>query len=312
MSNTINYTDKYDIFISYRRDGGEAMAILLRDRLTAKGYNVFLDIENLNSGSFNTKLFDVIDGCKDVILICSIGSLDRCVNDGDWVRLEIARAIEKGKNIVPVMLRGFAFPENLPADIANISMQNGVSANSHEYFDAAIERLQDKFLQSTPRLNELQMSERLQDLISKSVAEKPKKRSVKPIAAVIITLCLIAIIYAAVNIFGVGEKKVEITIYNNTPDTIQSLCVKRSDFGEWGDNIVKDNPLVSGGSVVIEIPQKDIELGIPYDMRIFYFGDTTKTFTMSGFTMYKLSGIVIYVTEGGEYEREFVREGAAG
>jgi RNA polymerase subunit RPABC4/transcription elongation factor Spt4 len=144
--NSTVYTDTYDIFLSYRRNGGETMAILLRDRLVAKGYNVFLDIENLNSGSFNNKLLNVIDNCKDFLLICSENSLDRCNNDGDWVRLEIAYALQKNKNIIPVMLRGFAFPDTLPADIEAIRMQNGVNANSHEYFDAAIDRLAEKFL----------------------------------------------------------------------------------------------------------------------------------------------------------------------
>jgi TM2 domain-containing membrane protein YozV len=94
----------------------------------------------------------VIDNCKDFLLICSENSLDRCNNDGDWVRLEIAHALEKGKNIIPVMLRGFAFPETLPADIEPIRMQNGVNANSHEYFDAAIDRLAEKFLISKPKI----------------------------------------------------------------------------------------------------------------------------------------------------------------
>ena len=33
---------KYDIFISYRRDGGDTLAQLIYDRLTARGYRVFL------------------------------------------------------------------------------------------------------------------------------------------------------------------------------------------------------------------------------------------------------------------------------
>jgi len=145
-----DYGEVYDIFLSYRREGGETMAILLRERLSSKGYNVFLDIENLNSGSFNTKLLDVIDGCKDVIVICSKDALNRCVNDDDWVRLEIAHALKKGKNVVPIMLKGFEFPEVLPDEIEALRMQNGINANSHEYFDAAIDRLADKFLVSKP------------------------------------------------------------------------------------------------------------------------------------------------------------------
>ncbi|MCL2637108.1 MAG: toll/interleukin-1 receptor domain-containing protein [Oscillospiraceae bacterium] len=140
----------YDIFISYRRNGGETMALLLHDRLTARGYRVFLDVESLNAGSFNTKLLDVIDGCKDVIVVLSENSLDRCVNEDDWVRNEISHAFKKEKNIIPFMLRGFAWPEKLADDIADLPMQNGINAISNEYFDAAIERLTEKFLVSTP------------------------------------------------------------------------------------------------------------------------------------------------------------------
>ena len=59
-------TMKYDIFISYRRDGGDTLAQLIYDRLTDRGYSVFLDIESLRSGKFNEKLFSVIDECRDV------------------------------------------------------------------------------------------------------------------------------------------------------------------------------------------------------------------------------------------------------
>jgi len=151
MTGKVNYSKTYNIFLSYRRDGGEAMAILLRDRLVGKGYRVFLDVEGLNSGTFNDKLFEVIDGCTDFVMVCSQGSLDRCTEEGDWVRAEIAHALNKGKNIVPVMLRGFEWPDELPEDIEALRMQNGVSASNNEYFEAVIDRLAEKFLNSTPK-----------------------------------------------------------------------------------------------------------------------------------------------------------------
>ena len=150
MANEINYSENYDVFLSYRRDGGETMAILLRDRLVAKGYNVFLDIESLNSGSFNKKLLSVIENCTDIVVVCTKNSLDRCKNEGDWVRMEIAHALKSGKNVVPIFLRDFNWPPVLPADINEIRTQNGVEANSTVYFDAAIDRLASKFLQSMP------------------------------------------------------------------------------------------------------------------------------------------------------------------
>ena len=82
---------KYDIFISYRRDGGESTAKILRDKLSELGYQVFFDVESLRSGDFNTRLYTVIEECQDFLLVLSPGALDRCRNEDDWVRLEIER-----------------------------------------------------------------------------------------------------------------------------------------------------------------------------------------------------------------------------
>ncbi|MBQ8688827.1 MAG: toll/interleukin-1 receptor domain-containing protein [Clostridia bacterium] len=129
------------VFISYRRDGGEVMAQLIYDRLVSKGYNVFYDIESLKSGPFNTKIYQKIEESVDFVLILPAHALDRCVYDEDWVRNEIRHAIQKGKNIVPLIMRGFVFPSNLPSDIANVRNYNGVSFENMEYLDAKIDRL---------------------------------------------------------------------------------------------------------------------------------------------------------------------------
>ena len=75
---------KYDIFISYRRDGGDTLSQLIYDRLTHRGYRVFLDIESLNAGKFNEKLLEVIEECKDIVDVLPPNGLDRCNNEGDW------------------------------------------------------------------------------------------------------------------------------------------------------------------------------------------------------------------------------------
>lgn len=143
---------KYDIFISYRRDGGEYTARILRDQLTDLGYNVFFDVESLRSGDFNAELYKVIENCDDFLIVLSPGALDRCVNPNDWVKNEIAHAISKGKNIVPVLMRGFTFPDNLPESIASLPKYNGLEANS-QFFDAFIEKLQE-FLVSRPPVSQ--------------------------------------------------------------------------------------------------------------------------------------------------------------
>ena len=141
---------KYDIFISYRRDGGESTAKILRDKLSELGYQVFFDVESLRSGDFNTRLYAVIEECQDFLLVLSPGALDRCRNEDDWVRLEIEHALETGKNVIPVMLRGFSFPQVLPESIDALRYKNGVESN-YQFFDAFIEKLR-LFLKSKPAI----------------------------------------------------------------------------------------------------------------------------------------------------------------
>ena len=142
-------SESYDIFISYRRDTGSDTAKHLRDILTAKGYSVFFDTDSLRSGTFNDKLINVINDCKDFILILSPHSLDRCVNEDDWVRKEISCALQAGKNIVPVMSNQFNFPDELPPDIDEVRWKNAVTVNI-EYFDAVVDKL-ISFLYSKPQ-----------------------------------------------------------------------------------------------------------------------------------------------------------------
>ncbi len=130
----------YHVFISYRRDGGDAMARLLYDRLQADGYCPFLDVEQMRSGKFNDQLLKRIAECDDFVLILPPNGLDRCRNEEDWVRKEIVEALRLGKNIIPFMLRGFSFPTNLPECIKEVKDYQGIPA-SQDYFDSTMERL---------------------------------------------------------------------------------------------------------------------------------------------------------------------------
>lgn len=146
----------FDIFISYRRDGGEALACLLAEKLRQKGYKVFYDIDSLRSGKFNEAIYSIIHNCTDVLCILPEHGLDRCENDEDWVRREIAYAIKEKKHIIPILMRNFVFPEKLPEDIDELRNYNGVTANM-EFFDAAFEKLLT-MLESAKRLSEIDYS----------------------------------------------------------------------------------------------------------------------------------------------------------
>ena len=106
-----SFVEKYDVFISYRREGGEYLAGRIRDSLVERGYSVFLDVESLRSGRFNDKLLHIIEETPVFVLLCTPHSLDRCMNEGDWVRTELRHALECERLVVPVITNGFEFPE---------------------------------------------------------------------------------------------------------------------------------------------------------------------------------------------------------
>lgn len=71
---------KYDIFISYRREGGYDTAKHLYDMLTRDGYNVSFDIDTLRSGDFDEQLLKRIDECQDFVVVFNKTALDRCLD----------------------------------------------------------------------------------------------------------------------------------------------------------------------------------------------------------------------------------------
>ncbi len=58
---------------------------------------MFFDVESLRSGAFNKALFEKIAECIDVLVVLPPHGLNRCIDPNDWVRLEIARALELKK-----------------------------------------------------------------------------------------------------------------------------------------------------------------------------------------------------------------------
>jgi len=130
----------YDVFISYRRDGGYEMARLLYEHLKNLGLNPFFDLEELRSGPFNIKLYNVIEESENFVLVLPPNGLDRCVAQDDWLRLEVMHALLKEKTIIPVMMQGFEWPTPMPVGMEKLPNYNGVHM-SREYFTASIEKL---------------------------------------------------------------------------------------------------------------------------------------------------------------------------
>jgi WD40 repeat protein len=156
---------KHDVFISYRRDGGEHLAGRVKDALKARGFSVFMDVEDLKSGRFDVALFGKIEEATDVIVIFTQGCLDRCKNEDDWFRQEIRQAIKCKRNIVPIIARGFQMPhsETLPADIREMVKYHGLTP-APEMFEASMDRLVSMLLTSSVRPSESIQSHKIPSL----------------------------------------------------------------------------------------------------------------------------------------------------
>ena len=133
----------YDVFISYRRKTGVDDARLLQQALKARGYEVFFDYDSLRVGKFNEKIFEAIDEAPVFIFMLTEESLDRCVEDGDWVRAEIERAIDRGRQITPVLPsgHGLSFPDNLPIKLRVIPSLQVQELNKTSLFEESVDKI---------------------------------------------------------------------------------------------------------------------------------------------------------------------------
>lgn len=119
----------FDTFISYRRAGGASIAARVYDYLRLKGYNPFYDMTGMEAGRFDEQLKMRLIQVENFVLILSPEALDRCSSEDDWVRLEIATAIEYNLNIIVLKDDEFVYPTKLPEQIETISMYQSVSYN---------------------------------------------------------------------------------------------------------------------------------------------------------------------------------------
>lgn len=138
------------VFISYRRNTGQAWALAIYQDLTQHGYEVFLDHEGIGSGDFERVIVEHIKGCAHFLALLTPSTLDRADGPGDWFRNELELAIQSQSNIVPVMLDGCSFDEpsvatHLVGVLSPLKPYNALTMHS-EYFPDAMTRLRERYL----------------------------------------------------------------------------------------------------------------------------------------------------------------------
>ncbi|MDZ4783429.1 MAG: toll/interleukin-1 receptor domain-containing protein [Planctomycetia bacterium] len=144
--------DACDIFVSYRRQGGAELARFLAEKLTIRGYHVFLDVDTLGAGSWSDELQRRVDECSDFIAIVTEDYVERCKDADSVVYHEVARALGTGVNVIPLLVAHQRFAEQLPNNpvIEGLKLNNGVRYY-HEYPDPVIDTLCSRLV-STPLL----------------------------------------------------------------------------------------------------------------------------------------------------------------
>jgi hypothetical protein len=136
------------VFVSYRRtDFAWAMAVY--QDLARRGFDVFLDYEQVSAGRFEQVILENIRARTHFLLLLTPDALDRCDQPDDWLRREISEAIHSERNIVPLFVHGFDFESpkvsaRLTGELVNLRSYNGITL-SPEYFAASMEKIH-KFL----------------------------------------------------------------------------------------------------------------------------------------------------------------------
>lgn len=164
----------YDIFLSYRRDGGRDCARTIKLQLGNLGFkNVFYDFNSIRDGVFNTQILDAIYSCNDFLLLLTPNALDRCAEKGDWVTREIRTAIKYNCKIIPISLGDtFEWPTDFPMDMNGIKNIQRHKLLVDEYFEDSIIRL-SKRLSSIPITN-VSYNDRYDDTVNYKII--PNKR----------------------------------------------------------------------------------------------------------------------------------------
>jgi tetratricopeptide (TPR) repeat protein len=137
------------VFLSYRRTN-LPWALAIFQNLRQHGYDVFFDYNGIASGDFEQVIIGNIKASAHFIVVLTPSALERCDDPADWLRREIETALANQRNIVPLMLEGFDFgtPEianQLTGKLAALKRYNGLKIPP-EYFDEAMERLRNRYL----------------------------------------------------------------------------------------------------------------------------------------------------------------------
>lgn len=254
--------NKYDIFISYRRDGGAQYARILQLMLTQRGYKVFLDYDELTDGKFGEHIQEAIKEAPIFMLVLSKEALVRCKNEGDWVRREIQLAIAEGKHIIPINPDNSfdGIPDDIPEDIKD---EVGTRQHSDINFGQTLGVTVDFMVTNriVPQIGERARQDSDINFLNQQLSDEDKAR--RRHRLFIKTLVAVGVI-SAISIIGIIGYHVK---NSNDLDRKRKNLIEQIEKHHPGLNLMANN--------TITIEQLEVLDGIFNNMRPVY-GDSIK------------------------------------
>lgn len=134
------------VFLSYRREDSAAATGRLSDTLVAKlgDGNVFMDVDGIPLGvDFIERLRDEVSSCAALLAIIGPRWLEivdeaggrRLDDPNDFVRVEIAAALQRNIPVIPILLDGTKIPraDRLPVDLKLLPRRNGLDVRQSSF-----------------------------------------------------------------------------------------------------------------------------------------------------------------------------------
>ena len=141
------------VFLSYRRDDAAPWAGRLSDALAAQfgEGSVFLDVTGVRPGSsFGDEIHAALDRCDATLAVIGPRWLSvvggegepRLANPDDYVRRELAMALDRSTPTIPVLVGGAALPDiaQLPEELQPLVLRQAIEVRDESWHDD-VERL---------------------------------------------------------------------------------------------------------------------------------------------------------------------------
>jgi hypothetical protein len=184
------------VFISYRREDSSGYAGRLFDILSTHfgRENTYMDLDTIMGGdNFETVIEEKISQC-DVLLavigerwltITGVDGSRRLDMADDFVRLEIAKALERGVRVIPVLVGGATMPhqDDLPNDLRPLSFHQAMDLRD-AHFHADAEQLMDELNKTVP-----------------SIKSRPRKLKSNRLALAVSSVLAVAVIVGGILVF---------------------------------------------------------------------------------------------------------------